>query len=173
MFIEDFILVRYVYYLFFHNFKRHTQLVKKMHKLTPNDIIKIVWGDNDRKIAGNVFIKLYKKFENKVTRIPNTLRIRYPKIIIIKELRAHGLSNRDIHYIRQLISKAIKDELYNIRKEFSIPVVDAFYTDETFERYSLNSVHKPIISALMNTRSRKLAEELIHKSRYKLEYYND
>lgn len=143
-----------------------------MYKLNANDVVKIIWGDDDRLIAGNIFNRSIIYCKNIINKKTEHNNIRFSKMEIIKELRKHGFSCKDINYIRQIVSNAIKDEIFIIRKEFSIPSFDVFYSDETFSRYTLNSRYKPVISSLMNARARKKVEAIYTKSMYKLEYYN-
>ena len=81
------------------------------NKLNAHDIVKIVWGDNDRKIYGNMFYHLGKNFQNKFTPIVNG-NIRFEKSIILEELHSHGFSCPDIQKIRELVIIAIREELF-------------------------------------------------------------
>lgn len=143
-----------------------------MNKITPEDIIKIVWGDTDRIIAGNVFIKLYKKLNN-IAHKENNYSIKFPKEIIIKELRRHGIVCKDIQLIRQIVSDAFKNEIYDIRQKHLIPITDVCYTDETFARYSLVFMTKPTIIKTTNIKAKLSAIRELYKKRNYLQYYKD
>ena len=144
-----------------------------MNKLTPDDIIKIVWGDVDRIIAGNIFIKIYKKIKNYYRKENELYSIQSSKETIIKELRNHGIVCKDIQLIRQIISDTFKQEIYDIRQKHLIPPADVYYNDETFARYSLVFMVKSHIVKAVNINAKtKSTMELIRKKN-RLHYYKD
>jgi hypothetical protein len=143
------------------------------NKLTPEDIIKIVWGDNDRKIAGNLFIKGIKKLKNHFYKENELGDIRYSKETIILELREHDISFKDIQLIRQLVSDVFKSEIFEIRKKYIIPPADVCYTDVTFSRHSLICVVAPYIIKQMNDNAKSTAIKELIRNRNYLQYYRD
>lgn len=131
------------------------------NKFNAKDIVKIIWGDNDRKIYGNMFYHLGKNFQNKFTPIVNG-NIRFEKSIILEELHSHGFSCPDIQKIRELVISAIREELFELRSIYHIPPTDIEYNDTTFGRHSL-SVLKPELTKVLNAKSRRNAEHKISK----------
>lgn len=134
-----------------------------MNKLLPEDIVKIIWGDSDRKFAGNCISQLYKKLE--LIFYPNKL---HDKETINNELLAHGLSLRDIEKIKNIVNTILKEESFNIRQQFSLHPLD--YVEENISKYSLIYIEKPDTINL-NNHIRKLAEKRISQQCYSLDYY--
>ena len=131
------------------------------NKLNAHDIVKIVWGDNDRKVYGNMFYHLSKNFQNKF--IPSTNgNIRFEKPIIIEELKSQGFSCADIQKIRELVIIAIREEIFELRVLYHIPPSDIEYDDTHFGRYSLSFL-KPDLIKVLNAKARRNAETKISK----------
>ena len=66
-----------------------------MDKLTTEEIIKIIWGDLDRKLFGNLFYRINKRIKDNFTPVYYG-NIKYNKKTIIKELRSCNFTCSDI-----------------------------------------------------------------------------
>lgn len=119
------------------------------NKLTAEDIIKIIWGDNDRKLSGNFLYRFSKRIKDKFTPVYYG-NIKYNKKIIIEELRSCYFTCPDIQKIRELINNSFREELYDIKQLHHIPPNDIIYTDTNFVRYSLSFLRSDLTEKLNN-----------------------
>lgn len=120
-----------------------------MDKLSAEDIVKIIWGDNDRKLSGNFLYRIIKRIKDKFTPVYYG-NIKYSKKIILKELRSHHFTCSDIQKLRAIINCTIREELYDIKKLHHIPPSDIIYSDTNFVRYSFSFLRSDLTMKLNN-----------------------
>ena len=130
-----------------------------MDKLTTEEIIKIIWGDLDRKLFGNLFYRINKRIKDNFTPVYYG-NIKYNKKTIIKELRSCNFTCSDIQKIREIINNSFREELYDIKMLHHISPCDIIYTDTNFVRYSLSFLRSDLTEQL-NNNARKNASSKI------------